>query len=99
MTFIWVPWAYQLPCLTMVAGSRAPPPLRGRATGLLSAGVSCGFALCPLASGPLFQSNLVRVQHKFGAFSHLMFFIAGVFALVEFGVLLALVGTGKKPRS
>ena len=57
--------------------------------------MSLGFALCPVAAGPVFESDVLRIEHAFGSFSHLMFLVCGGAALVEAGVLLGGVGTGK----
>lgn len=98
---IWVPWTFHMPCLVSIAGERAPATMRGKATGLVAAGMSLGFALCPLAAGPVFESNVLRIEHAYGSFSHLMFVICGLVNFpVEFGVLLRFVGLGApRPKS
>ena len=53
-----------------------------------------GFALCPLAAGLAFESDVLRLEHEYGAFSHLMFIVCGLVNWVEFAVLLRFVGLG-----
>ena len=70
LLFIWLGWAYQTPTLVTIAGARAPPHLRGRATGLVAAGTSSGFAICPLIAGPAFESSVLRLTHAYGSTPH-----------------------------
>ena len=57
---------------------------------------SSGFAICPLVSGPAFESNVLRLTHAYGSFSHLMFLICGAVGVLEFVVLVRFVGLGAK---
>jgi len=93
---ICVPWDMHMPNLITIAGNAVPPHLRGRTTGLVASGMSFGFALCPLAAGPLFGSDVLRLEHEYGSFSHIIWIICGVVSVVEFILLAVVVGCGRK---
>lgn len=93
---ICVPWDFHMSTLITIAGNHVPPHLRGKTTGLVAAGMSTGFALCPLVSGVLFRSDILRVDHEYGSFSHSMWLICGVLNIVEFCVLAQFAGFGQK---
>jgi len=97
--FIGCPFDMHMPTLITIAGNAVGPENRGKATGLVAAAMSCGFALCPLAAGPLFTSDILRIEHKYGSFSHLMWVICGCLSLVEFAVLISVVGCGNTDGS
>lgn len=94
--FICMPWDLQMPMLSNMAGDRAPPELRGMATGIVASGFSAGMALCPIASGPLFMVDFLSFEHEYGRFSHSIFVFGGLMNLVAFVLLWVCVGTGKK---
>jgi MFS family permease len=96
MFLICVPYHMHMALLIIIAGEKIPPHLRGMAAGLIASGMSVGFALCPLAAGPLFGSDVLRLEHKYGSFSHLIFVLCGVVSLVEFIVLITFVGCGRR---
>lgn len=99
LLFIGVPYAYHLPTLVTIAGSVAPPSLRGKATGLVAAGMSLGFCLCPLVSGSAFASDVLRFAHKYGTFSHLMWLVSGGVLLIELALIVAFIGVGSTKKA
>ena len=99
LCFISVPYSYHMPVLVNIAGESVPPQLRGKATGLVAASMSLGFAVCPIVSGPLFRSEALRLEHAYGSFSHIMWVICGFVNLIEFVVLWRWVGCGRDQGS
>ena len=93
---ISVGFSLSLPTLLQIATPAVPPNLRGKATGIIAGSMSIGFTLCPLISGPLFQSDILRLTHDYGSFSHVMWLIGGCIGLIELAVLFKFVGCGKK---
>jgi hypothetical protein len=88
-------FSLSLPTLLQIATPSVPPNLRGKATGVIAGAMSVGFSLCPLVSGPLFQSNILRLNHDYGSFSHIMWLIGGFVGLIELVVLGTFIGFGK----
>lgn len=80
---------FQMPFLITIVGSAVAPHMRGKATGIVASAMSLGLGLCPFLAGPLFASDVLRLQHPFGSYSHLIFLIGGGFGLLEFLVLFA----------
>jgi len=93
---ICVPWDMQMPNLITIAGNSVPPELRGMTTGLVASGMSLGMAMCPIVSGPLFMSDVLSFEHGYGRFSHSVWVLGGAMNIIEFCVLLAFVGCGRK---
>lgn len=85
--------------LITIAGDKVPPHLRGKTAGLVASGMSLGFALCPLVAGPLFRSDVLRLDHAYGSFSHIIFVICGGVNIVEFVLIVSVVGIGRKVSS
>ena len=84
VAFIGIGWSLTLPTMLFIAGEFTPPQIRGMATGMIAGSMSLGFAVSPLMSGPIFQSDVLKLEHMNGSFSHLFFIIAGVgFGLIE----------------
>jgi hypothetical protein len=96
---ICIPWDFHMSTLIVIAGNHVAPHLRGKTTGLIAAGMSLGFALCPLVAGPLFDGETLRIEHEYGSFSHLMWLLCGCLNIVEFCVLASFAGFVKKEVS
>jgi MFS family permease len=93
VAFIGIGWSMTLPTMLFIAGEFTPPQLRGAATGIIAGSMSLGFAISPLMSGPIFQSNVLKLAHQHGSFSHLFFIIAGVgFGIIELIVICKYIG-------
>ena len=90
-----VGFSFSLPTLLQIATPAVPPSLRGKATGIIAGAMSVGFSICPLISGPLFQSDILRLKHDHGSFSHVMWLIGGGIGLIELCLLLRFVGVAK----
>ena len=90
-----VGFSFSLPTLLQIATPAVPPSLRGKATGIIAGAMSVGFSICPLISGPLFQSDILRLKHDHGSFSHVMWLIGGCIGLIELCLLLRFVGVAK----
>ena len=90
-----VGFSFSLPTLLQIATPAVPPGLRGKATGIIAGAMSVGFSICPLISGPLFQSDILRLKHDYGSFSHIMWLIGGCIGLIELCLLLRFVGVAK----
>jgi len=88
-------FSLSLPTLLQIATPSVPPNLRGKATGVIAGAMSVGFSLCPLVSGPLFQSNILRLNHDYGSFSHIMWLIGGFVGVIELVILGIFIGFGK----
>jgi MFS family permease len=97
VAFIGIGWSLTLPSMLFIAGEFTPPQLRGAATGIIAGSMSLGFAISPLMSGPIFKSDLLKLAHKYGSFSHLFFIIAGLgFGTTEMIVILRYIGPKAK---
>ena len=93
VAFIAIGWSLTLPTMLFIAGEFTPPEIRGMATGIIAGSMSLGFAICPLMSGPAFESDILKLEHKHGSFSHVFFLIAGLgFGAVELFVICMYIG-------
>jgi MFS family permease len=82
-----------MPVLLVLVGEVVEnPKLRGKATGLVAAGMSLGMGLCPFIAGPLYESNVLVIQYEYGSFSHVLFLIGSGVCAVEFFMLLYYIG-------
>jgi len=95
-TCICMPWDMQMPTLTTIAGNCVAPELRGAATGLVASGMSLGMAVSPVVAGALFTIDTLSFEHAYGRFSHFAWLLGGAMNVLEFVLLLAFVGCGKK---
>ena len=67
------------------------------ATGIIAGSMSLGFAICPLMSGPAFNSDILKLEHRHGSFSHIFFLIAGLgFGAVELFIICMYIGPKAK---
>lgn len=89
---------FQMPTLASIAGDAVKHPgLRGKATGLVAAGMSLGMAVSPFISGPLFRTSVLFIEHEYGGFSHLIFLIGAGSVAVQIVLLLSFARPAKTP--
>jgi MFS family permease len=90
---------FQMPVLLVLVGEVVNnPALRGKATGMVAAGMSLGMGLCPFISGPLFESNVLTVSHMYGSFSHVIFLIGAGVVAMQLVLFVYFIGTGRHPK-
>ena len=93
---IGVGWNLTLPTLLQIASAKVPASLRGKCSGMVSASMSIGMAICPLISGPMFQSDIIRINHHYGSFSHFMWLIGGIMGMIELFLMFKYIGCARR---